>query len=143
VSANADPVPRALCVLDRDGVPGNATADREPPGFEFFTWPRRHIESYLLVADAIRCSTRLPARDPRVDRLLQEVLPRIDDEESVREIDAKKLLTPNGPLSRALGAPIHPASVARCMNRADLHADVLLVLDRLRAGVGLSRSETG
>jgi hypothetical protein len=137
VSSNTDIESRALCVLDRDSSSEPATTELGPPGFEFYMWPRRHIESYLLVPNAIRGSTRLPARDPRVDRLLEEVLPRNGDEDAVRDLDAKRLLTPNGLLSRALGASVHPANVARYMNHSDLHGDVLTLLDRLREGVGL------
>lgn len=136
IPASADVELRALCVLDRDGSPAPPPAAPEPPGFEFYTWPRRHIESYLLVPDAIRGSTRA-SRDSRFNRLLSDVLPAEGDEAAIRDFDAKKLLTPNGALSRALGASVHPATVARYMNRSDLHEDVLMLLERLREGAGL------
>jgi len=136
VAAQSELELRALCVLDRDGSSEPPWSSPEPPGFEFYTWPRRHIESYLLVPDAIRGCARA-ARDPRVERLLSDVMPEPGDEQAVRDFDAKKLLTPNGVLSRALGASVHPATVARYMNHSDLHDDVLLLLERLREGVGL------
>jgi len=139
VSANADVEPRALCVLDRDGSAAPPSAAPDPPGFEFYTWPRRHIESYLLVPEAIRGSMR-SSRDVRIDRLLLDVLP---DEAAIRNFDAKRLLTPNGVLSRALGASVHPAAVARYMNRSDLHEDVLLLLERLCRAVGLEVGTPG
>ena len=136
VRAKTDVESHALCVLDRDGASAPPPPTPELPGFEFYTWPRRHIESYLLVPNAILCSAR--SRDKRVDRLLSDVLPAQADEEAIRDFDAKRLLTPNGALSRVLGKSVHPAAVARYMNHSDLHADVIHVLDRLRQAVGLS-----
>ena len=43
-----------LCVLDRDDGRSLPGPEIDEPGLEFFTWGRRHIESYLLVPDAIR-----------------------------------------------------------------------------------------
>src|SRR5215831_10019361 len=62
------PGSRGLCVLDRD----EDTASDLPPedGLEFFTWGRRHIESYLLVASAIRRALSLPASDHRLEATL-------------------------------------------------------------------------
>lgn len=135
VRATAAVESRALCVLDRDSSPAPPPPTPEPPGFEFYTWPRRHIESYLLVPNAILSSTR--SRDQRVDHLLSDVLPAPADEEAIRNFNAKRLLTPNGVLSRALGKTVHPAAVARYMNHSDLHDDVIHLLDRLAQAVGL------
>ena len=59
---------RALCVLDRDDGSEAAVPGGGEPGIEFFTWSRRHIESYLLVPEAIRRSLRLGDDDGRLER---------------------------------------------------------------------------
>jgi len=123
---------RALCVLDRDDG-GAVAVEAEEPGLEFFTWGRRHIESYLLVAPAIGRALRLPGEDGRVERALRPVVPEAGDELGWRGLDAKRLLAPGGPLARALGAPLRPAAIARSMRSDELHADVLACIARLRA----------
>jgi hypothetical protein len=126
---------RGLCVLDRDGE------DREPrvaepvPGLAFFTWRRRHIESYLLVPDAIRRSARAPA-DVRAARSLRAVLPELDDEAVLEDVDAKRLLARHGPLEAILG-PLSPGRIARSMRVEELHADVRELFERVREGLGL------
>jgi hypothetical protein len=112
-------------------------------GFEFFLWPRRQIESYLLVPTAIERCMKLPRREPPLSRLLGELLPEPSDEVALRDLDAKRLLAPKGALAREMGAPISPAGIARHMNRSDLHGDVLGLLDRLRRGVGIPESNLG
>jgi hypothetical protein len=126
---------RALCVLDRDdGGPSSAPA--EEPALEFFTWGRRHIESYLLVAAAIGRALRLPERDRRVERALHGLLPPEGDEAGWRDLDAKRLLAPGGSLPRALGAALPPSAIARSMRPTELHADVLDCFARVRAALG-------
>ena len=122
---------RALCVLDRDdgSAPGPAAASE--PGLEFFTWSRRHIESYLLVPEAIRRALRLPHADARIDRVLRDHLPALGDESAFRALDAKRLLGSNGVLPRALGCPIPLGQVARSMRADELHADVHALFGRL------------
>jgi hypothetical protein len=129
--AGANGGARALCVLDRDdgSVPG--PADASAPGFEFFTWSRRHIESYLLVPDAIRRALRLPHADARIDRVLRDHLPTLGDESAFRALDAKRLLGSNGVLPRALGCTIPLGQVARSMRAEELHADVHALFGRL------------
>ena len=136
-SRRAEAEPRAVCVLDGDGLADPVAHEPLPVGFEFFTWPRRQIESYLLVPTAIRHCMRLSAGDSRLTRLLAELLPEPSDELAMRNLDAKRLLDPKGCLARELGAPISPAGIARRMNRSDLHPDVLSLLGRLRRGVGM------
>ena len=127
---------RALCILDRDdGEP--SAAPTEEPALEFFTWGRRHIESYLLVAAAIGRALRLPERAGWIERALREHVPAEGDEAGWRELDAKRLLAPGGPLPRALGAALRPAAIARSMRPAELHADVLDCFARLRAVLGI------
>ena len=121
---------RALCVLDRDGRVANVAAEK-PDGLEFFTWPRRHIESYLLVPSAMRRCMRMAPQDPRVGELLGD-LPRNGSEEALRNLDAKRLLADKSALARELGARLSPAKIAGCMNRSDLHGDVLALLERLK-----------
>jgi hypothetical protein len=125
---------RGLCVLDRDN---NHASRRDPeePGLELFVWPRRHIESYLLVPDAIcRCAGVAPG-DSRVTRIVEQHLPSADDDSALEQLDAKRLLAKRGPLAAALGAPLSPARIARSMRAQELHADARNLIERLRAGV--------
>ena len=125
---------RALCVLDRDAGPEEAeVAGPSEPGLDFFTWSRRHIESYLLVPAAICRSISVPASDGRVLRVLREHLPEGGDEESFRDLDAKRLLSSGGALARALGRPISPGRVAQATREAELHPDVHALFARLHA----------
>jgi hypothetical protein len=126
---------RGLCVLDRDGESGALRLADEEPGLDFFTWRRRHIESYLLVPDAIRRSARAPA-ELRVLRSLRALLPPADDEAALADLDAKRLLARHGPLDQLLG-PLPPSRIARAMRADELHPDVRDLLDRVRAGLGL------
>ena len=126
----ARPGLQGLCVLDRDdGAPAGAA---KLDGLEVFTWSRRHIESYLLVPAAILRSLRAPDREGRVARLLRQHLPAWDDERSLRDLDAKRLLGTHGPLARGLGEPLAPGRIARLMRREELHADVSALLARVR-----------
>jgi len=107
------------------------------PGLEFFTWGRRHIESYLLVPEAICRGLRLPDADRRVQRVLRDHLPPGGDEEAYRALDAKRILGPGGALSCALGVPIPPLRVARATRASELHADVHDFFERLRREFGV------
>ena len=122
-----------LCVLDRDEDAG-AGIEAEP-GLEFFTWSRRHIESYLLVAAAIRRALALPASDHRLEAMLERELPASDDAAGWRTFDAKRLLAETGPLARLLGRPLPLARIARATREDELHADVHELFDRLRSGL--------
>ena len=122
---------RALCVLDRDDGEGVGLPDAEP-GLEIFTWSRRHIESYLLVPEALgRALGRADGRGQLV-RLLREHLPADGNEEAWRAVDAKRLLGPGGLLPRALGRPIDLARVARMTQAAELHPDVHSLFGRVQ-----------
>ncbi len=122
---------RGLCVLDRDDE--HAWAAPNIPGLEFFTWSRRHIESYLLVSNALLRAIDAGPDAPRFERALREHLPLAADEPAHRVLDAKRLLSPKGPLSRALGRPLPLARIARATREEELHADVLRLFERLRA----------
>ena len=126
------PGARALCVLDRDD---GAAPLPDPNGYalEFFTWSRRHIESYLVVPDAIRRALELPAHDHRIERTFERHLPDADDESGWRELDAKRLLAPQGALPRALGRPLPLARIARVTREHELHPDVLALFARVEA----------
>jgi hypothetical protein len=128
---------RGLCVLDRDNGFGPPLPETNEPGLEFFTWGRRHIESYLLVPDAICRGLRLPAANGRIHRVLREHLPPEDDEEAYRALDAKRILGPGGALSLALGVPIPRARVARATRVSELHEDVHGFFERLRREFGV------
>jgi hypothetical protein len=131
---------RGLCVLDRDDGTRPALPDPPEPGLEFFTWGRRHIESYLLVPSAIGRSLRLPADDARVERFFRSQLP--GDEAGLGAIDAKPLFAFQGELQQLLGRAVRPVQVARAMFAGELHADVLELLARVRAGVGMDDART-
>jgi hypothetical protein len=133
---------RALCVLDSDRERRPPPERAREPGLEFFTWRRRHIESYLLVPDAIARALRLPAGDPRLSRWFERALPAPDDEAAFEELDAKSLFAHHGELQQLLGRPVRPAQVARAMRRDELHPDVSGLLARLREGVGLREPQT-
>ena len=127
---------RALCVLDRDdGLSGEP--DSGDSGLEFFTWGRRHIESYLLVPAAIRRGMGLSDTDGRVDRLLREHIPPGGDDEAWRDLDAKRLLGRSGPLARSFGEPVPLARVARATRESELHADVHACFSQLRSVLGI------
>lgn len=124
---------RALCVLDRDD--GAAPPTDAPEGLEFFTWSRRHIESYLLVPGAIRRAMGLREDDRRVEHVLAEHLGRGGEESAWRTLDAKRLLGPKGALPRALGRALPLAQIARATREAELHPDVHALFGRLRRGL--------
>jgi hypothetical protein len=128
---------RALCVLDADRERRPPPERAREPGLEFYTWGRRHIESYLLVPGAICRALRVPPDEPRLARWFERVLPAPDDEEAFDELDAKELFAHHGELQRVLGRPVRPVQVARAMRRDELHADVRALLARLREGLGL------
>jgi hypothetical protein len=125
---------RAVCVLDRDDR-GEPTPEAVEPGLEFFTWSRRHIESYLLVPDAIARSLDEAPGDRRVARILREHIPPPDDEAAFRSFDAKRVLGPKGVLTRELGRPIALGRVARVTRETELHPDVHALFARLRTGL--------
>ncbi len=129
---------RALCILDRDDHLGTP---EHPGNLEFFTWSRRHIESYLLVPGALSRSlasgnARTKDRD-RFERALREHLPDPGDERAHREVNAKALLGRKGPLARVLGRPLRLASVARATRETELHPDVHSLFTRLRLELGV------
>jgi hypothetical protein len=126
------PGARALCVLDRDDG-GGAPPDANGYALEFFTWGRRHIESYLLVPEAIHRALELPAHDHRALRAMERHLPEADDEPAWRELDAKRLLAPQGALPRALGRPLPLSRIARVTREHELHPDVLALFARVEA----------
>jgi hypothetical protein len=126
------PGARALCVLDRDD---GASAPPDPNGFEleFFTWSRRHIESYLIVPAAIRRALGLPEHDRRIERAIERLLPGAGDEDAWRDLDAKRLLGPQGALTRALGLALPLSRIARATREHELHEDVLALFARVEA----------
>jgi hypothetical protein len=123
---------RAVCILDRDDGAATQPSTGGESGLEFFTWSRRHIESYLLVPSALRRALSLGQSDAQLERLLGEHLPAPCDEVALREVDAKRFLGPNGVLPRALGRSIPLAGVARATRESELHPDVHELFGRLR-----------
>lgn len=127
---------RGVCVLDRDGRDAGSPEAGEP-GLEFFTWPRRHIESYLLVPRAIARCLGVSRDDWRVRRLLDEHLSDEHDEEALRKLDAKRLLSANGPISQGLGKQLRASRIAKTMQEGEIHDDVWQLLGLLSRGLGL------
>ena len=128
-----------VCVLDRDDGNQPLFPDSGVPGLEFFTWGRRHIESYLLVPAAIQRTLRMTSDgDRRIRRAIDAAIPGSVDEAAYGQIDAKRLLGPNGELPRVVGQPISVQRVARATRVEELHPDVHRLFDRLREGLGIS-----
>ncbi len=129
---------QGMCVLDRDDVDVEVLSPETDIALEFFTWSRRHIESYLLVRTAIlRC---LPEKssDGRVTALVERLIPEAEDEVALKEIDAKRLLSVKGPLARGLGHVVRPSHIARAQRESELHSDVFRLIERLQLQVGLA-----
>ena len=108
---------------------------------EFFTWPRRHIESYLLVRSAISRCLGVSREDWLVSRLLDEHIPAPHNEAALGEVDAKRLLASNGPIAQGTGQELRPSQIAKKMREGELHDDVLQLLGLLRRGLGQSEPE--
>jgi len=129
---------RALCILDRDDQGEHAGFDHlRHPAIDFFVWPRRHIESYLLDWSVIERSLRGRPRDPRLLDAARRLLPPPGDEEQLRRFDAKRLLSPRGPISELLGIDLRAGQIAKAMRQRDLHPDIAGLFERIRRGLGL------
>jgi hypothetical protein len=122
---------RGLCILDRDDE--HAWVAPDVADLDFFTWSRRHIESYLLVPEAVLRAVGAGREVQRLDRAMRDLLPDPNNEEAHRALDAKRLLSRNGPLARALGRPLPLARIARATRETELHRDVLALFERVRA----------
>jgi hypothetical protein len=125
-----EPAARGLCVLDRDHGAG-PEPDPGDAALEFFTWGRRHIESYVLVPAALRRLARDQKERFRIERFARDHLPREGDDEAWRRLDAKRLIERDGPLARGLGRPLPVAEIARALRSDELHEAVRALLDRL------------
>jgi hypothetical protein len=132
---------RALCILDRDDGAGSHPPVDGESGLEFFTWSRRHIESYLLVPDALRRTLCLAESDSLLERILDRHLPPAEDESAYRDVDAKRLIGPNGILPRALGRSVPLSGVARATRENELHADVHELFGRLHGLLAVAQPE--
>lgn len=132
---------RALIVLDRDHHDELDGPDVVEPGLEVFMWRRRHIESYLLVPDAIRRALDRTVESSRIDRLIDDHIPGPDDEAAHQAVNAKHLLGSKGPLAKQLGRELPPGEIARRMRAEELHADVISLYERIRVGLGLTEPE--
>jgi hypothetical protein len=128
---------RGLCILDRDDGADTEPSSEGESGLEFFTWSRRHIESYLLVPRALCRALCLGESDPLLARVLAPHLPDAGDEFGWRDVDAKRLLGRNGVLPRALGRAVPLSGVARATRENELHADVHELFGRLRGLVAV------
>lgn len=124
---------RALCVLDRDTEAEVLRADARQEGLEFFTWGLRHIESYLLVPDAIRRTLRFSESDRRFVRAMRLHLAQVGDDEALRRLNAKRLLAHKGELATELGCDIPIECLARSLRVQELHNDVHSLFQTLEA----------
>ncbi len=112
-----------LCILDRDTEDVDLIAHAEE-GLEFFTWGLRHIESYLLVPDAIRRTLRFSETDRRFVRAMRSHLGGFGDDAALRNLNAKRLLAHKGELASELGCEISIERLARSLRAQELHKDV-------------------
>lgn len=140
IRAESSAVRKGLVVLDRDHHSHAEPPVLGEPNLEVFTWGRRHIESYVLVASAIRRFLGSESDTSRITRLIQDHLPAAGDEEACRRVDAKRLLSRRGPFAREAGSEISPAAIARCMRAEELHPDVVDLYERIREGLGVAES---
>jgi len=127
---------RGLCILDRDALPEEAPD--ATAGLEIFTWSRRHIESYLLVPEAIRRALRRRDHDRWLVRLLADSFPRPGDEAAHAALHAKQLLGPRGPIAAEIGRAVPTGRVARAMRPEEFHPDVHALLARLQDILGMT-----
>ncbi|MDH3686141.1 MAG: hypothetical protein OEP95_07935 [Myxococcales bacterium] len=127
------PSASGLCVLDGDDF-GSNEDPREVSGLEWFVWRRRHIESYLLVPDAIERALR--NREVQVGPVFREAEVPLADERLLASFDAKAFLGARGPLALAGGA-VPPGRIARAMRPDELHPDVQALLGRISQGLGV------
>jgi hypothetical protein len=125
-----------ICVLDGDAIAAPPPACE---GLEYFTWSRRHIESYLLVPAAIERAAR--SGDTRLRRLLEAELPDPGDERVLRSFDAKRFLGEKGPLTRFLGRTLSPGAIARAMRDEEIHGEVRALFAQIAAGLGILEPE--
>lgn len=128
------PEARGLCLLDRDGGEAEVQVGE---GLEAFSWSRRHIESYLLVPDALRRARRFDRNQADLlDRLIAEHIPPAGDP-AWSSLDAKRLLSRKGPFARELGTAFAPGRLARGMHQHELTSEVHELLGRLGDGLGI------
>jgi hypothetical protein len=124
---------RGLCVLDGDDFDsGDLEGDED--GLDLFIWGRRHIESYLLVPEAIERVLRTP--QARVGPVFREAAVPLGDERKLASFDAKAFLGARGPLAQ-LGRTVPPGRIARAMRPDELHGEVRSLLGRISEGFGL------
>ena len=83
----------------------------------------------------------MTGEDWLVTRLLDEHIPGPEDEEALREVDAKRLLSPNGPIAQGTGLAFRPRQIAKTMREGELHDDVLQLFALLRRDLGLAEPE--
>lgn len=128
-----------LVVLDRDhhdepsGPAAEVVGLPDETGLELFVWSLRHIESYLLVPDAIRRVIGTAADDPRIEAVLgrNEVVMPVEDGRVGADVHAKKMLGAGGALSEALGVDLRASEIARAMRAEEFHEDVRSLLSRI------------
>jgi hypothetical protein len=119
--------------------PDRAGSVTKESGLELFVWSLRHIESYLLVPEAIRRMLGLKADDRRIERSI-EATPSDSFPGATRRssLHAKRILGSGGSLSEALGTELRAGEIARAMRPEELHGDVRMLFDRIGTLSGLS-----
>jgi hypothetical protein len=126
-----------LVVLDRDDHSAQTheidqRAISEESGLEVFVWGRRHIESYLLVPEALRRLVGLDAEDRRIERFVE------DEEHGPEVLHAKRILGTGGSLAEVVGTELRAGEIARAMRREEFHQDIFDLFDRIGGAIGLS-----
>ncbi len=123
-------------VIVRPERKGTVTSEA---GLELFVWSLRHIESYLLVPEAIRRMLGLEADDRRIERSIgatpSDPSPGATHETSLH---AKRILGSGGSLSEALGTELRAGEIARAMRPEEFHGDVRMLFDRIGMLSGLT-----
>jgi len=146
-----------ICVLDPDKSPSElqVTIDhQQEPGLEYRVWDRRHLESYLLVPEAIGravAGDKAPLLQAQVARAFRDFLkepPRallfpdqVKDYRSLaidwlKDFDAKRIIFSPDPTDNSFvssqGFPgITPQHVGQAMVASEIHKDVVDLIDRL------------
>ena len=151
-----------ICLLDPDiDRPGlqEAVRHHREEGLEFFIWQRRHLESYMLVPEAIARAANMGAMfENQIIEAFRDFLaarPRAvlfpENVEDYRKLhldwmetfDAKRwIFSPypkdGGFIHIHAGGNITPQHVAQCMTSDEVHEDVARFIERLYALCGNS-----
>lgn len=122
-----------LIVLDRDHHDQPPAAPDES-GLDLFVWSLRHIESYVLVPEAIRRLLRLAIDDQRIERFVAD--------HALEGAHAKHILGARGLLAELLGTDLRAGEIARAMRPEELHVDIHDLFRQIGSRAGLAAGTT-